>query len=278
MIIGISGKIGRGKDEIGSIIQYLTSTGMYSYKRGFSYASWKHSIEANTGEWEIKKFADKVKDMVCLLIGCTREQLEDRDFKEKELGEEWDTFYINNPKLGRLFYPFGTAEEARRFALKEVAPKGTAWEIKRQKTTPRLLMQLLGTECGRDIIHPNIWVNALFADYNRVKTKIEGHMTTGSCGRPQYSSWIITDTRFPNELQAVKDRGGITIRVERSYKHSMSQGKLHDSGKDKSFIPLEHPSETALDSAEFDYVIQNDKDIPHLVEQVKAILITEKLL
>ena len=31
---------------------------------------------------EIKKFADKLKDIVCLLIGCTREQLEDQEFKK----------------------------------------------------------------------------------------------------------------------------------------------------------------------------------------------------
>ena len=39
------------------------------------------------------------------------------------------------------------------------------------KLTPRKLLQLLGTDCGRDIIHPNIWVNALFADYVSVKVK-----------------------------------------------------------------------------------------------------------
>ena len=44
--------------------------------------------------WKIVKFADKLKDIVCLLIGCTRQQLECREFKEKELGEEWGVWKV----------------------------------------------------------------------------------------------------------------------------------------------------------------------------------------
>lgn len=39
-----------------------------------------HKDLANS-EYKIKKFADKLKDIVCILIGCTREQLEDSKFK-----------------------------------------------------------------------------------------------------------------------------------------------------------------------------------------------------
>ena len=74
----------------------------------------------------------------------------------------------------------------------------------------------------------------------------------------KYPNWIITDMRFLNELKAVKSRGGITIRVERP-------GLIENS----------HPSETSLDSATFDFVINNDKDIGHLISEVRKIL--EKL-
>jgi hypothetical protein len=43
-------------------------------------------------------------------------------------------------------------------------------------------MQLIGTDCGRDIIHPNIWLNATMEKYV-----------------PGKSNWVLTDTRFPNE-------------------------------------------------------------------------------
>ena len=36
------------------------------------------------------------------------------------------------------------------------------------KFTPRLLLQLLGTDAGRNIVHPNIWVNALMSDYRQI--------------------------------------------------------------------------------------------------------------
>lgn len=41
-----------------------------------------------------------------MLIGCTKKQLEDRDFKEKELGEEWNCYIFNNGKKEELTLDF----------------------------------------------------------------------------------------------------------------------------------------------------------------------------
>jgi hypothetical protein len=82
-----------------------------------------------------------------------------------------------------------------------------------------------------------------------------------------HPKWIITDMRFPNEMEAVKERGGITIRVHRD----LHNGNAHIS-------PIPHPSETALDDAKFDYEIINDGEIVDLIEKVKEILIKEKLI
>lgn len=101
--------------------------------------------------------------------------------------------------------------------------------------------------------------------------------------------FIITDLRFPNELQAVKDRGGITIRVNRDYdiktqtKENIIVEKFDKTNP--SHIGVKHhellnqcPSEKALDDATFDYVIDNNSDIESLIEQVKVILIKEKII
>jgi len=80
-----------------------------------------------------------------------------------------------------------------------------------------------------------------------------------------YPSWCITDMRFPNEMEAVEKRGGITIRVTRPVEKSKTTARLH-------------PSETSLDSADFDYEIINDDTIEELVKKVREILITEKLI
>jgi hypothetical protein len=208
MIIAISGKIGSGKDTIGNIIQYLTlrhtqlPNGYNPEKDLMSFNDFSLNTEYSLSNWQIKKFADKLKDIVCLLLNCTREQLEDREFKDKELGEEWACW---DNGFGILFLDKNDAIHNSTFE----------WDadetyIIERKLTPRLILQLIGTECGRNIIHPNIWCNSLFSEY----------VCNGCVHSPRWShsgfpNWIITDMRFPNELKAVKDRGGISIRVHR---------------------------------------------------------------
>src|SRR5438552_1596949 len=63
--------------------------------------------------------------------------------------------------------------------------------------TPRWAMQSIGTEWGRNLIGGEIWVNAW-------KRAIEG-----------YPLVVVDDVRFPNEAQAIKDAGGLLLRVIR---------------------------------------------------------------
>lgn len=253
MIIGINGKIGSGKDTIGLIIQALMEKNL----------EFSEIVEIATGQlalpkpdWEIKKYADKLKEIVCLLIGCTREQLEDREFKEKELGEEWNYVLQDGIPL--------TVDQVKR---DKEFPFNERYI---QRLTPRLLLQLLGTDCGRNIIHPNIWVNALMSEYKITESYRgvilnKGVFTDIDWKSNNAPNWIITDMRFPNELKAVKDRDGITIRVNRY--DITGQGKLNP-----------HSSETALDDAEFDYEIINDGTIEDLIKKVKKVLLKEKLI
>ena len=70
MLIAISGRINSGKDTVGQIIQYLTSeSNVYPFDLKLDYS--------HKSNWEIRKWADKLKDIICILINCTREQLED---------------------------------------------------------------------------------------------------------------------------------------------------------------------------------------------------------
>jgi len=306
MIIGISGKIGSGKDTIGKIIQYLTlSNDVFSKTNKDIIADLEHNgYCASKSDWEIKKFADKLKDIICLLIGCTRERLEDIDFKNKELGQEW--WYY------QLFDGRSNIVKRNNFKLVSYLENVNKYPDKTLiKLTPRKLLQFLGTDCGRDIIHPNIWVNALFADYKLSKPLgLEGH----DWSKGNLPKWIITDVRFPNEAQAVKDRGGIVIRVNRSKnKHFISEGtkpiglvevirKLDNEEEikwtcfwdngwyDSSGVNIpnvlkwenkivEHPSETALDNyKDWDYVIDNNDSLESLIEKVKIILEDLKLI
>lgn len=276
MIIGINGKINSGKDTVGNIIQHLTAD--FSTEDIIKMYEENNIFINNITTWEIKKFADKLKDIVCLLLNCTREQLEDREFKEKELGEEWWYVKLDNKLI--------TLTEYYNYI------SGTTYVKKEKdiiKLTPRKLLQLLGTDCGRNIIHPNIWVNSLISEYKPsdlwyAKSRRLGKTIPKPFG---YPNWIITDLRFPNELKSIEDRKGITIRVNRTLyedctciRHEESNGCTHCdyTGKFEIVSDNSHFSETALDNFKFNYIIDNNSTIEDLVKKVKEILIKEKII
>lgn len=102
----------------------------------------------------------------------------------------------------------------------------------------RKVLQRLGTEAGRKILGENVWVDAV--------------MSTLEVG----GRYIFTDVRFENEAQAIKDRGGSIWRITRP-----------------GFEPVNaHPSETALDSWEFDRFITNYGDLDTLREITRGSL------
>lgn len=266
MLIGISGRINSGKDTVGEIVQIISASPHFTDEAILSFIGRPqlHPL------WENKKFADKLKDMVCMLLGCTREQLEDREFKEKELGEEWWKYKYWN---GNDYSICNYLDYQERFHIKNESNIPTSTLI---KMTPRLLLQLLGTECGRQIIHPNIWVNSLMADYKIIRHKSNFNSNGGYMGdEPVYPNWIITDCRFPNELKAVEDKRGITIRVNRTHPNQWIKKEEWDL-ETKGIVP--HESETALDNAEFDYIIENDGTLLDLVNKVREIMLKEKLI
>lgn len=229
MIISLSGRMGSGKDTVGSIIQYLTAadTGELCLDRIHS----GKSIEGHhNSTFETRKFAGKLKQIGSLLTGIPVEKFEDQEFKKTDLPNEW--VYVENGYAAR-------------------------------NMTVRDFLQKLGTEAMRDGLHTNVWVNALFADYKAVVKEWD---ELGNDTLVEYPNWILTDTRFPNELEAVKERWGISIRVARPDMQSL-----------QAMVPA-HASETALDNVEFDYEIINDGSIDDLIEKVKQILITEKII
>lgn len=274
-IFGISGKKQSGKDTIAQIIQNLTIP-----ERP------KGSRELLISPWRNVKFSDKLKEMVCLLINCTIEDLESEKFKNTPLGEEWKRYYFTrggnkNFSLSHNEFSwvndkyFNSYEEAKdmfyqiMLLLEDHSPDW--WKIENEILTPRKLLQLLGTECGRQIIHPNIWVNSTMVDYKLYRNtsiKLIKYPTTENEAWLEmyptnhiYPNWIISDVRFPNEVKAIKKKNGILIRVERESINTEDQ----------------HESETALDNYnDWDYIIQNNGTIEELTFKINEILIKEK--
>lgn len=70
--------------------------------------------------------------------------------------------------------------------------------------SPRELMQSLGTEWGRDKVHPELWL--LLAAQN-LDLLARTHDTA--------SGFVVSDLRFENEAQFIRNRGGIVIHLIR---------------------------------------------------------------
>lgn len=277
-LIGISGKIGSGKDTVGSIIQYLTY--LESYKKHcienniiyneISYGGFIKQIDYYTTDkytnWNIKKFAGKLKQIVSILTGIPVNDLERQDVKDQVLGEEWNFVNISKGGDSRVY---------RKIASLFPGIPASTYSV-------RTLLQFVGTNAMRDVIHENIWVNALFADYT--KPAVAAIRDSGGYSNHldafSFPNWIITDVRFPNEAEAIKERNGIIIRVNRKYHTETIKGlKLTTIPmKDGIIEPSTHPSETALDDYAFNHVIHNKGTMEELIVKVKQILLDHKII
>ena len=192
-LIGVSAKIGSGKDTFFEILSKKTG-----------------------GVYENKKFAFKLKQIASILTGITIEKFEDQEFKKTDLGKEWNKLkYSGNP-------------------LKD----NSSFEVYEHIMTVREFLQRLGTEAMREGLHENVWLNAIYSDFDFEKSK-----------------WCITDMRFKNELGSVKKNKGITVRINRP-----------------NCTIIDHPSETELDNEQFDYVIENNGTLDDFEQKIDEFL------
>lgn len=232
MIIGISGYSGCGKDLVGAIIQNLSA---FPNDNISSIVKMIEQDYSSNGQWQIKKWAGKLKEVASMLTGIPVKKFEDQEFKKTYLGPEWATLRMKPGKRQNGIFP--------KLIDMEPVPM-----------TVRDFLQKLGTDGLRDNLHKNVWVNALMADYEGIYD-LDTDKTT-------YPNWVITDTRFPNEAQAIQQANGIIIRVERPGVKPINN----------------HPSEVSLDDWNFDHTIMNDGSVEDLVKKVKQILQTHKIL
>lgn len=275
MVIGISGKLGSGKDTVGAIIQHLTSNHTVSADEAIKMVNELGMLPIDTSHkstWEIKKMASKLKQIASILIGVPVEQFEDKEFKESYLPEEWNYIFGETDMGGhRAMYP---ANSPMHKSLED-----DFGVIKVNKMTVREFMQRIGTDAMRHGLHENTWVNAFWADYKPItelreplsKEKQQMYRDKGilhipseqvtHLEEPVYPNWLITDIRFPNEAESVLKHDGILIRVNRN----------EDAG--------DHLSETGLDHYPgFHYIIDNTGTIEDLYTKVGEILKAEKII
>jgi hypothetical protein len=231
LICCLSGKKRSGKNTAanyiaGKYLQYMRAITQFKIeKNGWLFVKMNnHWIEIHEGEFnnlfaeksiKLYSFADPLKEFCMDVFGLTWEQCYGTDGQK-------------NSRTNLSWSNMPDQKEYDGTTVAEFDPKMTAREV----------LQYFGTNVIRKM-YGNAWVNATIA-----KIKKDGKRLA-----------IITDARFPNEIEGVQQNGGLTIRLLRDV-----------AGKD------EHPSETALDGyphESYSYIVDNKK---HTIEEQNKIL------
>lgn len=114
----------------------------------------------------------------------------------------------------------------------------------------RRLLQMLGTEVGREMIDPDVWVNIAVRKIQALRAQ----------GIPV----VITAIRFENELEMIRRLGGTSIWIERPERGAEGRTEAIET----------HASETSVDSELFEHSILNDGTLDELYNNVGEILKT----
>lgn len=174
-------------------------------------------------------FAATLKDAVAAVFGWDRELLEGRTKESRAWRETVDQWWADRLDMPNL--------------------------------TPRLVLQLWGTEVARKAFHDDTWIASLENKLHKAHNDI-----------------VITDVRFPNEIKAIKNAGGVVIRVRRgpepewySIARRANKGDVMAQQQLQDFNV--HPSEWAWIGTDFDAVIDNNADgLDPLFAQVKNLV------
>jgi len=127
--------------------------------------------------------------------------------------------------------------------------------------TPRWILQYWGTEVCRAGFHDDIWIASLENKMRRTTDSI-----------------VISDVRFPNEIKAIHDAGGMVIRTKRGpdpawFELAVRADQCEDSRRQLSQLGI-HASETSWAGGNIDHAVSNDGTIDELFAQLKTLITT----
>lgn len=177
----------------------------------------------NFHEFKRESFAGTLKDAVASVFGWDREMLEGRTKHAREWREEIDPWWSERLDMPNL--------------------------------TPRLVLQLWGTEVCRKAFHDDIWIASL-------ENKL----------RKSEDDVVISDCRFPNEITAIRNAGGRVIRIKRGPDPEWFNIAKKNPQKMAEFYPTVHASEYSWAATEFDFIIENEGSIEELYNQIKNLV------
>jgi len=175
-----------------------------------------------------ESFANSVKDSCAAVFGWDRAMLEGDTPESRAWREQPDKWWSD--KFGKEF-------------------------------SPRLALQLMGTEAGRDVFHPDLWV----------------HTVMRRCENAPLNNYVIADVRFPNEINAIVNSGGKVIRVRRGedpewYALARECNTYNKQEIMRNAYPEVHFSEWAWIGAHYDIVMDNNCSLDELTVRVDKLV------
>ena len=173
-------------------------------------------------------FADKLKDGVSTIFGWDRAMLEGDTDESRTWREQRDDFWSDETKM---------------------------------EVTPRLVLQLFGTDCMRNGFDDGVWVSLL-------KKTILDNLE---------QNYVIPDVRFENEINMIRDIGGEIWWTKRGDNPEWWSKAVLDTQTGSDFMADEeiHPSEWkwANTNDRFDEIIYNESTLDNLRHQVLSRLL-----
>ncbi len=153
-----------------------------------------------------------------------------------------------------------TMLEGRTKAAREWREQVDPWWSERldmPNLTPRWILQYWGTEVCRRGFHDDIWIASLENKLRNSKDDV-----------------VISDCRFPNEIESIKRAGGTIVWVKRGelpawYNLALSANQGHNVAQQELKRLGVHASETAWVGTEFDFILENDDSIDALYAKIK---------
>ena len=149
----------------------------------------------------------------------------------------------------------GNTPEAREW--REEVDEWWANRLNMPTLTPRWVLQYWGTEVGRKSFHNDIWIASLENKLRKSKDNI-----------------VISDCRFPNEVESIKQAGGKVFWVQRgdlpNWYETAIRANLGYIDAINIMTNLNvHSSEWAWLNTDFDCILQNDFTLDKLYETVE---------
>ena len=194
---------------------------------------------------------------VCGLIGAGKDTIADYLVNIHEFRR--DSFAATlKDAVGSVFGWDREMLEGRSRSSREWRERPDEWWSRRldREITPRWILQYWGTEVCRRGFHDDIWIASL---ENKLRTTSD--------------DVVISDCRFPNEIEAIRAQGGYVIRVIRGSDPGWFQAaQQHLIEGTPRPTELPHQSEWAWAGTRFDRVIDNNHSLDDLYQQVNDLV------